>query len=258
MLVAALDKERTAVERLRQLDEAKNEFVSTVSHELRTPVTSIVGYTEMLADGSVVEPDPAQVPLLETIARNGQRLIADLQRPAAAQRPRLRAPPRGSARPSTSPRCSTTSRSRCARCSTAATSPSTCRPRRRAAGRCSATAPSSSGCCSTCSSNAVKFTEDGGAIALPPRSATAPRPAWWSATPASASPRRSRPGCSRGSSAPRPRRTAPSRAPASACPSSPRSSRPTAGGSRSTPPTCRARRSRCGCRCGAPRPLRPG
>jgi signal transduction histidine kinase len=57
------------------LDEAKNEFVSTVSHELRTPVTSIVGYAEMLADGSVVPPAPEQLPLFETIARNGQRLI---------------------------------------------------------------------------------------------------------------------------------------------------------------------------------------
>jgi PAS domain S-box-containing protein len=76
MLIAALDKERTAVERLRSLDQAKNEFVSTVSHELRTPVTSIVGYTEMMADGSVVDPLPDQLPLLETINRNGQRLIA--------------------------------------------------------------------------------------------------------------------------------------------------------------------------------------
>ena len=75
MLVSALDKERTAVERLRQLDAAKNEFVSTVSHELRTPITSIVGYTEMLADGSIVDPDPDQLPLLATIARNGERLI---------------------------------------------------------------------------------------------------------------------------------------------------------------------------------------
>ena len=76
MLMAALEKERMAADRLRQLDAAKNEFVSTVSHELRTPVTSIVGYTEMLADGSAVEPDPLQVPLLDTIARNGERLIA--------------------------------------------------------------------------------------------------------------------------------------------------------------------------------------
>jgi PAS domain S-box-containing protein len=76
MLIAALDKERTAVERLRTLDQAKNEFVSTVSHELRTPVTSIVGYTEMMTDGSVVEPLPDQIPLLESINRNGQRLIS--------------------------------------------------------------------------------------------------------------------------------------------------------------------------------------
>jgi PAS domain S-box-containing protein len=76
MLIAALDKERTAVEQLRALDAAKNEFVSTVSHELRTPVASIVGYTELLTDGSVVEPAPEQLPLIETIARNGQRLIA--------------------------------------------------------------------------------------------------------------------------------------------------------------------------------------
>ena len=75
MLMAALDKERMAADRLRQLDAAKNEFVSTVSHELRTPVTSIVGYTEMLADGSPVSPDPAQIPLLDIIARNGARLI---------------------------------------------------------------------------------------------------------------------------------------------------------------------------------------
>ncbi|WP_296607322.1 ATP-binding protein [Nocardioides sp.] len=75
LLVAALDKERLAVERLRQLDEAKNEFVSTVSHELRTPVTSIVGYTELLEDGTVGEPTPAQRPMLDSIARNGQRLI---------------------------------------------------------------------------------------------------------------------------------------------------------------------------------------
>jgi len=75
-LVAALDKERTAVERLRALDRAKDEFVSTVSHELRTPVTSILGYTELLLDGDVVEPHPQQASMLETIARSSHRLIA--------------------------------------------------------------------------------------------------------------------------------------------------------------------------------------
>jgi PAS domain S-box-containing protein len=75
MLITALETERRAVERLRKLDAAKSEFVSTVSHELRTPVTSIIGYTELLTDGSLVGPDPAQLPLLDTIARNGERLI---------------------------------------------------------------------------------------------------------------------------------------------------------------------------------------
>jgi PAS domain S-box-containing protein len=75
MLITALETERRAVERLRRLDAAKSEFVSTVSHELRTPVTSIIGYTELLTDGSFVKPDPAQLPLLETISRNGERLI---------------------------------------------------------------------------------------------------------------------------------------------------------------------------------------
>ncbi len=75
-IVEALDKERTAVERLRALDRAKDEFVSTVSHELRTPVTSILGYTELLLDGDVVAPHPEQAGMLETISRNSHRLIA--------------------------------------------------------------------------------------------------------------------------------------------------------------------------------------
>ena len=76
LLVAALEKERLAVERLRQLDVAKSDFVSTVSHELRTPVASIVGYTEMLQDGTVDEPTPEQGRLLASIQRSGQRLIS--------------------------------------------------------------------------------------------------------------------------------------------------------------------------------------
>lgn len=77
LLVAALEKERVAVDRLRQLDTAKSEFVSTVSHELRTPVSSIVGYTEMLQDGSTGDdPTPTQRRLLGSIERSGRRLIA--------------------------------------------------------------------------------------------------------------------------------------------------------------------------------------
>jgi signal transduction histidine kinase len=70
---AALEKERLVTVRLRELDRAKDQFVSIVSHELRTPLTSIVGYTELLQDGA---PTPQQELLLGSIERNGQRLLA--------------------------------------------------------------------------------------------------------------------------------------------------------------------------------------
>jgi PAS domain S-box-containing protein len=76
LLVAALDKEREAVERLRQLDQAKSDFVSTVSHELRTPITSISGYTEMLQDGAAGDLSDDQNRLVDAVRRNGDRLIA--------------------------------------------------------------------------------------------------------------------------------------------------------------------------------------
>lgn len=39
---------RTQLTALRDLDAAKNEFISTINHELRTPLTSIVGYVDFL------------------------------------------------------------------------------------------------------------------------------------------------------------------------------------------------------------------
>lgn len=68
------EREREMVGQLRQLDEAKNDFVSTVSHELRTPLTSIVGYVEMLRDDEAVT--DAQDRMLTVIERNSDRLLA--------------------------------------------------------------------------------------------------------------------------------------------------------------------------------------
>ena len=76
LLVETLEKEREAVERLKDLDRAKNDFVSMVSHELRTQITSIVGYTEMLQDGAAGAVSRDQDRLLDAVRRNGERLIA--------------------------------------------------------------------------------------------------------------------------------------------------------------------------------------
>lgn len=63
-------RERTVVEELRALAKQKDDFVSAVSHELRTPITSIVGFTEELAETARGEQRRAT----EIILRNAHRL----------------------------------------------------------------------------------------------------------------------------------------------------------------------------------------
>jgi PAS domain S-box-containing protein len=64
------------VEELRELDRMQHELVSTVSHELRTPLTSILGHTEMLADGDAGPITPEQAHVVGVIDRNSHRLLA--------------------------------------------------------------------------------------------------------------------------------------------------------------------------------------
>jgi two-component system sensor kinase len=47
----ALDREKEVAERLRTLDELKNEFVAMVAHDLRSPMTSISAAADMLENG---------------------------------------------------------------------------------------------------------------------------------------------------------------------------------------------------------------
>jgi signal transduction histidine kinase len=47
---AALRREIVETERLRELDEMKDDFFSSVSHELRNPITICRGHLEVLAD----------------------------------------------------------------------------------------------------------------------------------------------------------------------------------------------------------------
>jgi signal transduction histidine kinase len=70
------EKESGLVDKLRALDKAKSDFLSTVSHELRTPLTSIVGYIELLKDEDTGPLSPSQLQMLDVVDRNANRLRA--------------------------------------------------------------------------------------------------------------------------------------------------------------------------------------
>jgi len=64
------------ISREAELDRLKDEFVSTVSHELRTPMTSIKGYTDLLASGKVGDLSDIQRKFVGIIKNNADRLSA--------------------------------------------------------------------------------------------------------------------------------------------------------------------------------------
>jgi protein-histidine pros-kinase len=67
--------ERTAMmDRLRESDRLKSEFVSTVSHEMRTPLTVIREFSSLVLDGVAGPVNGEQVEFLDTVVRNCDRL----------------------------------------------------------------------------------------------------------------------------------------------------------------------------------------
>jgi two-component system, OmpR family, phosphate regulon sensor histidine kinase PhoR len=59
--------------RVKQLENARQEFVANVSHELRTPLSLIKGYVETLLDGARNDSE-LSLKFLQTIDRNAERL----------------------------------------------------------------------------------------------------------------------------------------------------------------------------------------
>ena len=61
--------------KLKALDEAKDEFVSMASHQLRTPLTSIKGYLSMVLEGDAGEITDVQKQMLGQAFFSSQRMV---------------------------------------------------------------------------------------------------------------------------------------------------------------------------------------
>jgi len=59
----------------KQVEQMKDDFISTVSHELRTPLASIMGFTELILSGQPGELTPTQREFLDISYQSSQRLL---------------------------------------------------------------------------------------------------------------------------------------------------------------------------------------
>lgn len=80
-LAGELDVYQDALDRTRQADETKGQFLAAVSHELRTPLNSICGFAQLLLDGAsgpLTEPQAEDIRLVRTGGHQLLGLINDI------------------------------------------------------------------------------------------------------------------------------------------------------------------------------------
>ena len=63
-------------EALEAADRLKSDFIQHVSYELRSPLTSIIGFAEMMADGTMGELNPEQAEYMDHITTSSSSLLA--------------------------------------------------------------------------------------------------------------------------------------------------------------------------------------
>ena len=74
-VVDATRQLRKTNEKLKALDETKDDFISMASHQLRTPLTSVKGYMSLVLDGGAGPVKPMQRELLTQAFASSQRMV---------------------------------------------------------------------------------------------------------------------------------------------------------------------------------------
>jgi len=71
----SLKKAESTVQTLKELNNSKNDFISTVNHEIRTPLTSIIGYIDVIKSLDLKK-DASKLPAItDVMDRNSQVLL---------------------------------------------------------------------------------------------------------------------------------------------------------------------------------------
>ncbi|MEJ2757726.1 MAG: ATP-binding protein [Anaerolineales bacterium] len=65
---------RQALHRITELNQLKTNFISNISHELRTPLAHMIGYLELLNDGSLGTINPEQTHAVGVLLKSYDRL----------------------------------------------------------------------------------------------------------------------------------------------------------------------------------------
>ena len=74
-VIIATNQLRRANDRLKELDETKDDFISMASHQLRTPLTSIKGYLSMVLEGDAGKVTTNAHKFLEEAFDSSQRMV---------------------------------------------------------------------------------------------------------------------------------------------------------------------------------------
>jgi signal transduction histidine kinase len=67
-----------AIEKAKEADRLKSQFLANMSHDLRSPLNSIIGFSELLLSGIDGEITDAQRELVEPILRGGRHLLQEI------------------------------------------------------------------------------------------------------------------------------------------------------------------------------------
>ncbi|HEX6800753.1 MAG TPA: HAMP domain-containing sensor histidine kinase [Ktedonobacterales bacterium] len=67
---------RTAIERARQLDDLKDQFITNVNHELRTPIMALHGYVKLLKTRHAAVSDERRAALIDRADHAGDKVVA--------------------------------------------------------------------------------------------------------------------------------------------------------------------------------------